>query len=60
MVVLGLVKDPLGKNQWFTGGQPDNVGQAFFSVDFATYQPLRVQHSTAISCLDSKHGLPPF
>ena len=20
----------LGKNQWFTGGQPDNVGQTFF------------------------------
>ena len=59
MVVSSLVKDLLGKNQWFTGGQPDNVGLTF-SVDFATYQPLRSQHSPVISCLDSNHGLPPF
>ena len=31
-----------------------------FSVDFATYQPLRSQHSPVISCLDSNRGLPPF
>ena len=29
MAVSGLVKDWLGKNQWFTGGQPYNVGQTF-------------------------------
>ena len=31
-----------------------------FSVDFATYQPLRSQHSPVILCLDSNRGLPPF
>ena len=59
MAVSGLVKDWLGKNQWFTGGQPYNVGQTC-SLDFATYQPLRSQHSPVISCLDSNRGLPPF
>ena len=29
MAVSGLVKDRLGKNQWFIGGQPYNVGQTF-------------------------------
>ena len=31
-----------------------------FSVDFATYQPLRIQHDPVISPLDSNRGLPPF
>ena len=31
-----------------------------FSVDFATYQPLRSQHSPVILCLDSNCGLPPL
>ena len=31
-----------------------------FSVDFATYQPLRSQHNPVISCFESNHGLPPF
>ena len=31
-----------------------------FSVDFATYQSLRSQHSPVISCLDSNCGLPSF
>ena len=56
---LALWRAWLGKNQWFTGKWPDNVGQTF-SVDFATYQPLRSQHSPVILCLDSNHGLPPF
>ena len=30
MAVSGLVKSMLGKNQWFTGGWHDNVGQTFF------------------------------
>ena len=32
----------------------------YFSVDFATCQPLRSQHSPVISSLDCNHGLPPF
>ena len=32
----------------------------YFSVDFASYQPLRSQHSPVISCLDSDRDLPPF
>ena len=30
MVVSGLVKTWLGKNQWFTSGWPDNVGHMYF------------------------------
>ena len=29
MAVSGLVKDLAYKNQWFTGGQPYNVGHVF-------------------------------
>ena len=32
----------------------------FFSVDFATYQPLKSQHNPVILRLDSNHRLPPF
>ena len=44
MVISGLVpgRTWLGKNQWFTGGWPDNVGQTIFFCD-AAYQPLRSQ-----------------
>ena len=53
MAVSGLVKDLAWQEAvvyWWTA----------FSVDFATYQPLRSQHSPVISCLDSNRGLPPF
>ena len=30
MVVSGLLRVWLSKNQWFTGGWPDNIGQTFF------------------------------
>ena len=59
MVVLGLVKDLAWQEPVVTGGQPDNVGQTF-SVDFATCQPLRSQHSPVISSPDSNCSLPPF
>ena len=60
MAVSGLVKDLACQESvvyWWTALQcwPD-----VFSVDFATYQPLRSQHSPVISCLDSNRGLPPF
>ena len=29
MAVQALLRTWLGKNQWFTGGQLDNVGQTF-------------------------------
>ena len=54
MVVSGILKD-LAWQESVVYWWPD-----VFSVDFATYQPLRSQHSHVISCLDSNHGLPPF
>ena len=59
MAVSGFVKDLAWQESvvyWWTAlGWPD-----VFSIDFATYQPLRSQHSPVISCLDSNRGLPPF
>ena len=60
MAVSGLVKVLAWQESvvyWWTALScwPD-----VFSVDFATYQLLRSQHSPVISSLDSNRGLPPF
>ena len=60
MEVLGLVKDLAWQESvvyWWTALQ---CWLDVFSVDFATYQPLRSQHGPVISCLGSNRGLPPF
>ena len=60
MVVLGLVKDLVCAR--ISGLLVDSLIMLarHLSVDFATYQPLRSQHSPVILSLDSNHGLPPF
>ena len=57
MAVSGLVKGLVWQESvvyWWMAW-PD-----ILSVDCATYQPLRSQHSPVMSCLIYNHGLPPF
>ena len=59
MAISGLVKGLAWQESvdywWMACCWPND-----FSVDFATYQPLRSQDCAVISCLDFNHGLPPF
>ena len=60
MAVLGLVKDLAWQEPVVQLVDSLIMLARHFSVDFATYQPLRNQHSPVISSLDSNRGLPPF